>query len=143
MNENEFRVFAHGVAFDPDAYLASAPLKFDGVWHKGEAGHDHPKSSGVYKVLGDGLTMPLVEQERIAIEFLSSNREALKALAQYPGVTTLVLGLQYHIDLDEGAIGICMGPSARLMRCALDIGIEPTYYVTLDRRREPEDEHDA
>jgi hypothetical protein len=30
---NEFRLFAHGVAFDPVAYLASAPLKFDGVWH--------------------------------------------------------------------------------------------------------------
>ena len=49
---NEFRLFAHGVTFDPDDYLASAPLKFDGVWHKGEAGHNHPKSSGVFKVLG-------------------------------------------------------------------------------------------
>jgi hypothetical protein len=140
---NQFRVFAHGMAFDPDAYLASVPLKFDGVWHKGEAGHDHPKSSGVYKLLGDGRTLPIFEQERIAVEFLSANRDALKALAQYPGVTTFILGLQYHIELDESTGGFCMGPSARLMWHALDIGIEPTYYVTLDRRREWKDEQGA
>src|SRR5438094_10563540 len=97
---NEFRLFAHGVDFDPDAYVASTPLKFDGVWHKGESGHDHPKSSGVFKVLGDGQKVPLSEQEKIAIEYLSTNREALKALTKYPGVTTFILGLQYHIELD-------------------------------------------
>lgn len=91
---NEFRLFAHGVEFDPDAYLASAPLKFDGVWRKGESGHNHPKSSGVFKVLGDGRTVPILEQERIAIQFLSANREALKALAQHPQVTTFILGLR-------------------------------------------------
>src|SRR5262245_61275935 len=133
---NEFRLFAHGVEFDPDAYLASAPLKFDGVWRKGESGHDHPKSSGVVKVLGDGRTVPTCEQERIAIEYLSANREALKALAQHPQVTTFILGLQYHLVLDGNTIGFCMGPSARLMRHCLDIGISPTYYVTLDRERE-------
>jgi len=40
---NEFRLFAHGVAFDADAYLAEAPLTVDGGWHKGESGNDHPK----------------------------------------------------------------------------------------------------
>jgi hypothetical protein len=49
---NEFRLFAHGPGFDADAYLVSAPLSFDGVWHKGESGPDHPKSNGVFKVLG-------------------------------------------------------------------------------------------
>jgi len=140
---NEFRLFAHGVAFDSDAYLAAAPLKFDGVWHKGEAGNDHPKSSGVFKVLGDGRTLPIVEQEQIAIEFLSANREALKALATYRGVTTFILGLQYHIELGEDTIGFCIGPSLRLMWHALDIGIEPTYYVTLDKRQEQESEQDT
>ena len=140
---NEFRLFAHGVAFDSDAYLAEAPLKFDGGWHKGEAGNDHPKSSGVFKVLGDGRTVPLFEQEQIAIEFLSANREALKALATYPGVTTFILGLQYHIKLDESTIGFCVGPSSQLMSHALDVGLEPIYYVTLDRRHEGEGEQDA
>ena len=124
---NQFQLFAHGVEFDADAYLASAPLKFDGVWRKGDSG-----SSGVFKVLGDGLALPVWEQEKIAIEFLSANREALKALAEYPGVTTFVLGLQYCIELDGGTFGYCIGPTARFMRHCLDIGISPYYYVTVD-----------
>jgi hypothetical protein len=130
---NEFRLFAHGVKFDPAAFLTSTSLGFDGVWHKGEIGHDHPKSSGVFKVLGDGPKVPLFEQETIAIEYLSANRDALKALVQYPGVTTFILGLQYHIELEPGTIGFSMGPSATLMRQCLDIGVVPTFYVTFDR----------
>lgn len=133
MHMNEFRLFAHGVEFDADAYLASAPLKFDGLWRKGEAGHDRPKSSGVFKVLGDGRAVPVFEQDRIAIEFLSVNREALKALAQHPQVTTFILGLQYLIELEVNTSGFCMGPSALLMWHCLDIGISPVYYVSLDR----------
>ena len=140
---NQFRLFAHGVAFDPDAYLAEAPLKFDGAWHKGEGGHDHPKSSGVFKMLGNGRTLPIFEQERIAVEFLSANREALKALATYPGVTTFILGLEYHITVDEGMIGFCVCPLAQLMAHALEIGIEPIYYVTLDRRHEDSEQDPA
>ena len=129
---NEFRLFAHGEAFDPNAYLAITTLKFDGVWHKGESGHDHPKSSGVFKVLGDGSTLPIFKQEQIAVEYLTANREALKALAQAPGVTTFILGLQYQIELEEGTIGFSIAPSAHLMRLALDIGIAPTYYVMIN-----------
>ena len=127
---NEFRIFALGDVFDPDAYLASAPLKFDGLWRKGESGRGHPKSSGVFKTLGDGLTIPLLEQEGIAIEYLSENREALKALARHPQVTYFSLGLQYY--LQANVVGFCMGPTARLMQLCVDIGILPTYYVTLD-----------
>ena len=87
--------------------------------------------------------MPIFEQEQIAIEFLSANREALKELATYPGVTTFILGLQYRIELGEGTIGFCVGPSVRLISHALDIGIQPTYYVTLDRRQEQDREQDA
>ena len=47
-------------------------------------------------MLGNGRTLPIFEQEGIAVEFLSANREALKALATYPGVTTFFLGLEYH-----------------------------------------------
>ena len=73
------------------------------------------------------------EQERIAIDYIAANRDGLKALAQAPGVTTFILGLQCHIVLDESTVGFCMRPSAGLMSRALDIGIEPTFYVTLDR----------
>jgi hypothetical protein len=140
---NEFRLFAHGVDFDPESFLASTSLQFDGVWHKGESGRNHPKSSGVFKVLGDGQKVSIFEQEKIAIEYLSANQEALKALAKYPGVTTFILGLQYHIELEPGTIGFCMGPSASLMWHCLDIGVSPTFYVSLDRRREWESEQDA
>jgi hypothetical protein len=113
---NEFRLFAHGINFDPDVYLASTSLKFDGIWRKGESGQDHPKSSGVFKVFGDGNNIPLCEQEKIAIEYLSTNQNALKELANYPGVTSFILGLQYQIDLDESVVGFCMGPSKLLMK---------------------------
>lgn len=140
---SEFRLFAHGAEFDPDAYLASAPLTFDGVWRRGEAGRGHPESSGVFKVLGDGRAIPLPEQERIAAEFLSANREGLRALARHPQVTTFILGLQCHVVLEAGMVGLCMGPSARLMRHCLDIGISPTYYVSLDWDRVWAGEPDA
>lgn len=133
---NEFRVFAHGESFNPDAYLKTAPIEFDGVWRKGENGNDHPKSSGVYKILGDGQKLTIFRQQEIASKYLSDNREELRELAQHPDITTFVLGLQYHIELDESTIGFCMSPSAVLMRQALEIGLEITFYVTLDRRQE-------
>lgn len=51
-------------------------------------------------------------------------------------MTTFILGLQYHIVLEAGTIGFCMGPSALLMWHCLDIGISPNFYVSLDRERE-------
>jgi hypothetical protein len=133
---NDFRIFAHGPEFNPDAYVVTSRLTFDGVWRKGETGHDHPKSSGLFKVLGDGQALPLSEQQRIAIEYLSSNQNALKELARHPEVTTFILGLQYHIGLDDCTIGFCLGPSELLMRQCLDIGISPLFYVSLDRQRD-------
>ena len=87
-------------------------------------------------MLGDGRTVPIVEQELIAIDYLTANREALKGLAREPGVTTFILGLQYQIELEEGTIGFCLLPSTRLMSLASDIGIEPAYYVTIESRKE-------
>jgi hypothetical protein len=136
---NEFRLFAHGETFDPDAYLTSTTLNFDGVWRKGDSGHDHPKSSGVFKMLGDGLTVPILEQERIAIEYLTANRNTLKALGNHPTVTTFIVGLQYHIELDETDMGFCMGPSTSLMRLCLDIGARPMFYVSLAKSWETSD----
>lgn len=139
---NEFRLFAHGEAFDPEAYRAATTLKFDRVWHKGELRQDHPKSSGVYKVLGEGWALSILEQEQIAIQYLTANREALRQLAQAPGVTTFILGLQYQIQLEEGLAGFTVGPPAPLMRLALEIGLAPTYYVVIDRPNEQQVDDD-
>ena len=107
-------------------------------WHKGETGKDHPKSSGLFKILGDGQKLALYEQEKIGIDYLATNRDELKALAAYPGMTTFILGLQYHIKLEPTTIGFSMGPSAVLMGRALDIGISLTFCVSLDRMSEGE-----
>lgn len=130
---NEFRIFAHGEDFDIDAYLATTQLQFDRIWRKGENGNDHPKSNGIAKVLGDGHQVSLYDQETIAIAYLSANSDALKALGQFPGVTTFILGLQYNIALGASTLGFCMGPSAELMWHVLDIGIDLNFYVVLDR----------
>ena len=42
-----------------------------------------------------------MDQQRLATEFLASNRDALRELAKFPGVTTFILGLQYNIELED------------------------------------------
>lgn len=131
---NEFQLFAHGEAFDVDAFLASTTLRPDFVWRRGDQRQyacvesRHP-TSGVAFVLGDGLTVPFFEQENIALAYLKAHRDELQELARYPGVDTFILGLQYMFEND--VMGFCVGPSTQLMRHCLDVGCEPTYYVAL------------
>lgn len=129
-----FELFAHGDSFDVDTYLKLAPLDFDLVWHRREGGHP---TSGVGRVLGNGAVIPLSEQQRIAAEFMSANRDSLRELGTFPGVETFNLGLQFNMELKEGLKGFCLAPSAMLMRHALEIGISPTFYVVLNRPGEP------
>ena len=135
---NHFTLFAHGEAFDVDAYVSKTSLRFDHVWRRGDQRRyacvpsKHP-TSGVERVLGDGSAIPLPQQQDIAVEFLSQNRRALLELAGQPGVDTFVLGLHYEIKLREGIVGVCMGPSDELMKLALDLRIKPNFYVVLDR----------
>lgn len=135
---NEFRLFAHGEAFDADAFLASTSLRPDYVWRRGDqrryacVDSRHP-TSGVEFVLGDGLSVPVPEQEGIAIAYLKAHRDELRALARSPGVETFILGLQYRTALESNVIGFSLGLSAQLMRHCLDVGCEPVHYVTLDR----------
>jgi hypothetical protein len=131
VDTNWFALFAHGKAFDVDGYLAKTTLRFDEVWHAGET---HPKSNGVRKVLGDGTVLSLPEQQRVAIEYLTTHRKALRALRRFPGVTTFILGVQFRIEVDTSAVGFSMGHSVPLLRAALDVGAEPTFYVSLERR---------
>ena len=135
---NEFRLFAHGEAFDVDAYLATTKLRIDYVWRRGDQRRHscvesrHP-TSGVEIVLGNGRTIRPLEQEQIAIAFLKTHREELRALAQFSGVETFILGLQYVCELTDGIVAFCLGPSAVLMRHALEVGVLPNYYVTLEQ----------
>jgi len=130
---NHFELFAHGESFDVDAYVASSPLRFDLVWHGGDGCY---QTSGVSITLGDGATIGVFEQERLAREFLCTNREVLRELGSYPGVETFILGLHYQAELTGGTSGFCLGPPPGLMSHCLDIGIRPVYYVVVDRKQE-------
>ncbi len=135
---NFFTIFAHGESFDVDAFLSKTSLTFDHIWHRGDL-RDHPfvkskhPTSGVEIVLGDGLTIPFLKQERIAIDYIKDNKEDLKYIGMFPGVKTFILGLQYRLEIAENINGFCMGPSEILMQLALEIGFYPNYYVTIDR----------
>jgi hypothetical protein len=136
--QNQFQLTAHGHTFDVDAFLATSTLRPDYTWRRGDpllysCGESKYETSGVVLMLGDGRAVPFLDQERIAIGYLESHRDELRALANFPGVEWFILGLQYHIEIDPGTLGFCMGPSARLMWHALDIGVRPTYYVSLER----------
>lgn len=125
-----FEIFAQGSSFNVDAYLELAPFDFDKVWRRSEGGRP---ASGVGKVLGNGAEIPLSEQQRIAGEFMSANRDSLRKLASFPGVETFILGLQFNFEVKDGIKGFCLAPSAALMREALEVGISPTFYVVLHR----------
>lgn len=125
---NHFKLFAHGVDFDVDAYADAESIGFDRVWHVGE---QHYKSNGIEKSLGDGTHLSLRDQDRVAAEFLEQHESAIAELAKVPGVDAFILGLQYRTDLDPSLRGFCMSFSSRLIYFALRTGVDPTFYVDL------------
>jgi hypothetical protein len=125
-----FELLAHGGGFDVDAYLKSAPFEFDLVWHRSQGGRP---TSGISRLLGDGALISLPEQQRMAAEFLSANRNSLRELARFPGVENFILGLQCNIQVRDGLRGFALAPTPELMRLALDISISPTFYVVFNR----------
>jgi hypothetical protein len=142
---NDFHLLAHGEAFDVDAFLATTTLRPAFVWRRGDQRQSacfesrHP-TSGIELDLGDGLSVPLSEQEGIAIAYVQEHRDELRALGQLPGVQWFILSLQYIFKLDPCTVGFWVDPSRPLMRHCLDIGVHLTYHVRLDRRREWESE---
>jgi hypothetical protein len=122
--------------FDIDAYLHTTTIVFSETWRRGDQQTtsclpSFYETSGVQIALGEGSTTPFLHQERIAIEYLKGHRDELCALGRFPGVQSFALGMQYHV-LNKRVISFCLGPSARLMQHALDIGLVPVYYVTFD-----------
>ena len=120
-------IFAHGEAFDVDAFLAASALNPDYVWRR-----VRPMTSGIEIVLGDGRKVRPAAQEKIATAFLKAHEQELKELRRFPGVETLILGLAYICPVE--ATGIAVTASPQLMRQADDLGIASIYYITIDRR---------
>ena len=134
--ENQFKVFALGTTFDVDAYVATSALKIDRVWHRGDLLPNTPvnsqfETSGLEIRLGDGLVVPLTEQEEIALAYLKAHRDELRALSERPGIEATTIAFQYPFDPSGGVFGVCLGPSGSLMWHALDCGFTPLYYVTI------------
>ena len=126
---NYFEIFAHGATFDADAYVARTDLPISRVWRRGSA---HYTTSGIAVTLGDGGSLPVLEQEGIAIAFLARYRDALAALGKEPGIDVFILRLHVRMRFEEGLTGFSVGPSTLLMRHALDVGVEPSFFVALE-----------
>jgi hypothetical protein len=92
--------------------------------------------------LGDGKSVPVSEQERIAVEFLKRYRAELAELGQQPGVTSFVVGIEFPVGI-AGVLGLCIEPSRPLMSESLATGIRPLYYVTLQRREDQDPESET
>ena len=136
---SQFCLFAHGEEFGVDAFLATTTLRPDLVWRLGdecrsacfESGHE---TSGIQIVLGAGQSLPLWDQEAIAIAYLKEHRDELRALGELSGVRVFNMDLQYNFKLSPNTVGFWVEPAAPLMRHALDVGVRLSYYVRLDRR---------
>ncbi|MGO9775565.1 MAG: hypothetical protein ACLQGT_08875 [Terracidiphilus sp.] len=127
--EERFHIFALGEAFDVDSFLATSKLHPDYVWRRKGNG----PTNGLELLLGDAEVIHLPEQEEVAVAYLKAHRDELRALAEFPGVEALNLGLVYRLPL--GATGCAPGPPRNLMLHALDTGVTPHYYVTLEGRQ--------
>src|SRR5262245_24986143 len=84
---NDFHVIAHGEEFDVDAFLATTTLRPSFVWRgdlRSACFESRHETSGIELSLGDGLSIPLCEQEKIAIAYLQEHRVELVALGEFP-----------------------------------------------------------
>ncbi|HSY89940.1 MAG TPA: DUF4279 domain-containing protein [Candidatus Binatus sp.] len=126
--EERLHIFAHGERFDVDAFLANSSLRPDFVWRR-----EAPATSGVEFFLGDGRAIKLRDQEDIAIAYLKAHRDELRAIAEFRGVDTFILGLVYIAELVGSVTGVSLHWPRDLMLPALDIGITPAHYITYDR----------
>jgi hypothetical protein len=138
---NFFHLFAHGEAFDPDAFLATTTLRPDHVWRRGEPRRGYENfeglpghaTGGVEFVLGDGRAILYPDQEEVALAFITANRDALKALSKFPGADHFILMFHYEREFDGDTVGGCVGASQRLMWHALDIGCRLDFTFVLRR----------
>lgn len=138
---NFFRLFAHGKAFDPDAFLPTTFLQPDDVWRRGDSkkGYEHieglpgHETGGIEFILGDGRSILYPDQEQIALAFIAAHRDALKALGEFPGVDHFILMFHYEREFEGEMTGGNVGASRQLMWHALDIGCRISFTFILRR----------
>ena len=130
----DFRIFAHGKEFDPDACASRSALKFSRLWRRGELkcpdGTSAYETSGV-EILLAAEQLPFYSQVGIARSFLEENETALQKLGQFDGVETYILGLERTIEHSPGLVGFTVWFPESLMSLSLRIGINLVAYVQL------------
>lgn len=139
---NSFGIFAHGVDFDVDAFLSSTQLVPSHVWRRGDVKRhscigSRYTNSGVEFLLGDGEALLFHQQDAIATDYLATHRDALRELAQRPGVDTFGLVLQHNAAYECNVIAFGIGLSSRLMWHCLDAGCSLSFNVALKRIPDP------
>jgi hypothetical protein len=83
----KFQVFGWGRFFDVDACGVGTGFKFDWVFRLGERhGQRTLDRSGFHLHLGDATKLTLDQQTVIATQFLTSNRETIVRLRNWPGL---------------------------------------------------------
>lgn len=133
---DEFGISVQGDHFVPD--LCEQLLSLDGSIQRytNNSNDDNPKFGVLFINLGDGLSIPIKSQQRIAVEYLKKNRNQLIRLKSFYGVERVTLGLQHKIDLKKGMVGFCVNTSPKLMRQVLEAGISLNHYFFIDRTHE-------
>lgn len=132
---NQFKILAHGENFDVDLFLSTTTLRPSCVWHKGQSspGHRQPLTSGFDIVLGDGKALDVYAQQRIAIEYIQNNLDALKSLGESPGMEHYIVFIHQRMDITLAVVGLFTTLSRELLKLTTAIKMDATTYVDLNR----------
>lgn len=131
---NFFCLWAGGEKFDVESYTKCVAMKVNRFWQVGEIVNGiEQHSNGLEIELGDGTELSMQEQQQVAVEFLSENRQSLVKLRSSPGLRSIGLGLQEMVHADSA--GSIMDLDPALMRIVLDIGIEVTIWACVSHER--------
>lgn len=122
-HRNYFCICAGGAEFDVDAFAKATRLKFARFERK-----DFQHKS-IEIELGCGADLEFEEQQAIAVEFLSTNKDAMSLLRSDPAVTVFYLGLEGSVLRDS--LGSIFDLSPSLMKMALETGIQVTVWACL------------
>lgn len=132
---NQFKILAHGVDFNVDAFLSGTSLNPTNIWHKvlDSRGHRNPTTSGFDIVFGDGASLDVYTQQQIAIAYINDNLDALRACADFPGMQHYMLFIQQRVEITLDVCGFITELSRSLLECTLSAKMAALTYVDLVR----------
>jgi hypothetical protein len=121
----KFQVFGCGRLFDVDACGVGTGFKFDWIFRRGERhGQRNLDRSGFHLHLGDATKLSLDQQIGIAAQFLTSNREAIVRLRQWPGLEDIKVMLSPEHPMRPDVVGSpIVDIPLELMRICTDLGL--------------------